>query len=122
VLAVYPNNVPALNNMASMVVSNGGKDAVEYAQRAVDLMPNSPPLMDTLATALVADRQTARALEVQKRAVELSPKDDLLRLGLAKVALAAGDKALAKQELLHLQKLGGAFPAHAEVEKLLPRL
>ncbi len=122
VLARYPNNVPALNNMAAVVVINGGKGAVEYAQRAVDLIPNSPPLMDTLATALSADKQTARALEVQKRAVELTPKDELLRLGLAKIALQAGEKSLAKQELLHLQKLGTAFPAQAEVGQLLQGL
>ncbi|MBA4178126.1 MAG: PEP-CTERM system TPR-repeat protein PrsT [Leptothrix sp. (in: Bacteria)] len=122
VLASYPDNVPALNNLAWVVVNNGGVGAVGYAQRAVDLMPDSPPLMDTLALALLSEKQTPRALAVQKRAVELSPKDDQLRLGLAKIALEAGETALAKQELLHLQKLGSSFHSQAEVGKLLQGL
>ena len=122
VLAAYPNNVQALNNLAWLRANTGGKGAVDYAQRAVDLVPDNPGLMDTLALALASEGQTALALEVQKRAVELSPKDSLLRLTLVKVALQAGDKALAKQELAQLQKLGTTFPAHAEVGRLLQGL
>ncbi len=122
VLAVFPDNVPALNNMAWVVASSGKKGGIEFAQRAVNLIPDSPPLMDTLAFALASEGHTARALEVQKRAVELAPKDDVLRLGLARLALKAGDKALAKRELVQLQQLGEKFASQPEVSRLLQGL
>ena len=122
VIAVYPNHVLALNNLANVLVMNGGKGAVDFAQRAVDRVPDSPALLDTLALALAAEKQPGLALDVQKRAVELAPKDDRLRYALAKVALQAGEKDLARQELKRLQDLGSAFPAQAEVGRLLQGL
>ena len=122
VLAVQSNHVAALNNMAWLMVTTGGSGGVGFAQRAVDIAPDQPAVLDTLALALAADKQLAAALDVQRRAVELSPEDKLLRLNLAKLALQDGEKALARQELLQLQKLGAAFPQQDEVSKLLQGL
>ena len=122
VLLAYPKNTLALNNMAWVLVSIGGAGAVEYAQRAVDLLPDRPALMDTLALALAAERQFGPALEVQKRAIELAPNDNQLRLNLAKLAVQAGDKLLARAELQRLQSLGSAFQGQAEVTKLMQGL
>lgn len=122
VLAGSPNNVMALNNIAWVMVQTGGKGAVAYAQRAVDLAPDRPPYMDTLALALAAENRTGEALAVQKRAVGLEPKDNGLRLNLARILIQAGDKTLAREELLGLQKLGTAFTGHEEVERLLRSL
>ena len=122
VVAAYPDNALALNNLAWVMVRLGMSGAVSYAQRAVDLMPDRAPVMDTLALALVADKQVAAALGVQKRAVELEPEDKDLRLGLARIAVQAGDKELARTELKKLQLLGAAYKSQAEVEKLLQGL
>ena len=93
-----------------------------YAQRALDIAPDEPGLLDTLALALAADKQTAAALDVQKRAVEISPEDNRLRLGLARIALQAGDKDLARKELKRLDELGPTYSEQAEVKKLLQML
>lgn len=122
VVAAYPTNAMALNNMAWVMAKNGSPGASGYAQRAVDLQPDSPVLMDTLAFALAAEGQSGAALDVQRRAVELMPNDNALRFNLAKIALQAGDKGMAKQELLRLQGLGSDFSAQAEVGKLLQAL
>jgi predicted Zn-dependent protease len=79
-------------------------------------------VLDTLALALAADKQVPAALDVQRRAVELAPEAKQLRLNYAKLAVQAGDKALARQELLQLQTLGAAFPGQAEVTRLLQGL
>jgi cellulose synthase operon protein C len=122
VVVAYPNNALALNNLAWVMVRLGSPGAVAYAQRAVDLMPDRAPVMDTLALALVADKQVAAALAVQKRAVDMLPEDNELRLGLARIALQAGDKELARAELKKLQQVGAAFKSQAEVEKLMQGL
>ena len=119
VVAAYPNDVLALNNLAEVLSKTGKAGAVDFAQRAVNLRPDSAPLLDTLAAALAAEGKPADALDVQRRAVELSPKDELLRLGLARIALLVGDKDLARKELQRLDSLGAAFPERAEVTQLM---
>jgi len=122
VLARHPNHPLALNNLAFILAASGKPGAVAYAQRAVDAMPEQAAIVDTLAMALAAENRTKEALETQKRAVELAPKDNNLRLNLAKIAVQAGDKALARSELDKLQSLGARFDFQDEVSKLLKAL
>jgi len=122
VIAALPGHAAALNNMAWVVLKTGGTGAVAFAQRAVDLVADRPDFMDTLAQALAADKQIRPALELQKKAVELAPADNTLRLNLARLAIQAGDKSLARQELTRLAQLGTAFKAQDEVASLLGSL
>ena len=75
--------------------------------------------MDTYAGALAAEGQPAKALEVQRKVVQLAPDVPAYRLALARFLLTAGDKAAARQELQQLTKLGKGFAQQGEVEKLL---
>ena len=118
ILAAHPDNALALNNMAWVLLQTGRPGALPYAQRAVELFPNDATSLDTLAGALAADKQYARALEVQRQAIDLAPANSSLRLTLARIAIQAGDKALATKELSALQALGAKFPAQDEVAKL----
>lgn len=122
VLLVFPSNGLALNNMAWVLVKNGKSGAVEYARRAVSVMPDQPDLMDTLAMALAAEGKVAEALTIQRRALDLSEGKPDIRLGLARLALQAGDKAAAREELQKLDQLGNTFREHAEVKALLQKL
>ena len=120
VVAAYPTNTLALNNLAWVMVQNGkAKDALPFAQRAVQLAPEAAALLDTLALTLAANMQLDQALVVQKKAIEMVPSDNLLRLGLARLAIQAGDKALARTELDKLKALGSSYAGQAEVTRLL---
>lgn len=119
VLLNQPDYVAALNNLAWLLVQQGKPGAVALAQKATDLMPNQAPLLDTLALALVADKRAGEALPLQKRAVELAPGDNAMHLNLAKIALQAGDKALARTELERLRALGDAFKEQDKVSALM---
>ncbi len=119
VVAARPTDAPALNNLAWVTATLGKPGAVGYAQRALDQRPNQPLFMDTLAMALVADKQVAEALALQKRAVALAPAEKNLRMNLARIALQAGDKTLARSELDLLAAEGTKLPFHAEVARLL---
>jgi len=117
VLEINPNNALALNNLA-WVSDQLGKDGIGYAEKANRLSPNQPALMDTLATLYAGKKNFAQALDLQKRAVTLQPGTAQLRLGLAKIYIAAGEKDNARRELDTLSALGDRFPAQAEVARL----
>jgi cellulose synthase operon protein C len=121
-LASQPDNALALNNMAWLTVKLGKPGAVEFAERANQLMPNQAVVMDTLAQALAANNQAAKALVLQKSVVERAPDNLALRLNLAKIALQAGDKTLARSELEKLVRQGARFANQNEVAELLKTL
>jgi putative PEP-CTERM system TPR-repeat lipoprotein len=121
VLKGQPEHALALNNVAWLKMRQNKPGALEFAERAVKVAPNQPALMDTLAMVLSASGQHPRALEVQKQVVAKASQVPGFRLNLAKIQLAAGDKAQARQELETLSKLKG-FPGQAEVAQLLKKL
>jgi cellulose synthase operon protein C len=122
VLAQRPGHALAMNNLAWLLVARGKPGGLELARRAVDILPARPALMDTLAMALVSEKQVTQALEMQKKAVELAPSDKALRLNLAKIAHQAGDKALARQELSALQAAGSAPHIRDEIRDEVTKL
>ncbi len=119
VLDVQPRNALALNNVAWLMAKQGKAGAVPLAEQANQILPNRPQLMDTLATALAAEGEVKRAIDVQKRALQIDGNDPNLRLNLARLHLKAGEKPQARAELEDLARLGDRFRAQAEVAELL---
>lgn len=122
VLEVQPDNALALNNVAWLLVKQGKPGALALAQKANQLLPDRAPLVDTLAAALESVNKLPEAIEAQKRAIALEPKDPSLTLRLAKLYIKAGDKTRARGELDALSKLGTKFAGQPEVAQLLSTL
>lgn len=122
VLMLQPENALALNNVAWLMIRQGRQGAVPLAEKAVRLLPGRPPLLDTLASALAAANQLPQALEVQGRAVALSPNDPSLKFNLAQLYIKAGDKARARAALLELSQLGSKFADQPKVNQMLGEL
>ena len=78
--------------------------------------------MDTLGVLLMDKGDTARGLELLKKAVALAPQASQIRLNYAKALIKAGKNSDARSELDQLAKLGDKFPAQAEVAQLLKGL
>lgn len=119
VLKLSPEHGLAHNNVAWLMQKQGKPGALAHAEKASTLVPDQPAVLDTLALVLLAEGQTAKALEVQKRAVERAPDAPTLRLTLARIYLKSGDKIQAKTELDKLARLGSKFPQQDEVAELL---
>ena len=119
VLAQQPNHAAAMNNLAWVMATRRQAGASAMAERAVALLPDRAALLDTLAFTLEVENQLPKAVETQKRAVQLDPKSPGLRLHLAQLLIKQGDKAEARLELEKLAKLGQQFEAQAEVTALL---
>lgn len=122
VVRLDPDNALALNNLAWVLSAQKKPQALETAERANQLAPNQPLYMDTLAKVLGEQGQVPRALQLQKKAVEIDPDAGGLRLTLARLYVQSGDKAAARAELDALAKLGDKFPQQGEVRELLARL
>ncbi len=119
VLEAQPRNALALNNVAWLMAKQGKTGGVPLAEQANQILPNRPQLMDTLATTLAAEGDVKRALDVQKRALQIDRHDPNLRLNLARLHLKAGEKPQARAELEDLARLGEKFKSQAEVTELL---
>jgi cellulose synthase operon protein C len=122
VLGAKPDNAAALNNMGWVAGKLGRKDALSYVEKANALAPENPDILDTLAGLLAANQQGARALEIQRKAVQLKPDAPTLKMNLAKLQLQQGQKAAAKETLTGLKQLGGRFDGQQEVDTLLKGL
>jgi putative PEP-CTERM system TPR-repeat lipoprotein len=122
VLEAQPRNALAMNNIAYLLLKQNKPGALDLAQKANDLLPGRPQLMDTLALALAAEKKLPQAVELQKSAIARSPNDPTLKLTLARLLIQAGDKAYARAELEELAKLGDRFRDQAEVARLLKTL
>jgi putative PEP-CTERM system TPR-repeat lipoprotein len=122
VLALTPDQPLALNNVAWLMVQQGKPGAVVYAEKAQKLLPEQASVMDTLASALAAEKQLPLAIEWQRKAVLKAPNNPTYQLGLAKLLIKSGDKTAARGQLEQLGKLGDKFAAQAEVTQLLNSL
>jgi putative PEP-CTERM system TPR-repeat lipoprotein len=122
VVALQPDNVVALNNLAWSAGQLGDPKAIGYAERAVRLAPDSAAALDTLGTLLVAKGDASKGLEYLTRAAELAPKRHDIRLNYAKALAKAGRPDDARKELVALQAVADEFPGKSEIPALLKGL
>lgn len=122
VLQIQPSSPIVLNNLAWVSQQLRKEIALSYAESANKLAPNQPAFMDTWAMLLSAKGDYAKAIELQTKAVELQPANEALRLNLARIYIASGDKLRARSELDTLVKLGDKRPSYPEAMELLKTL
>lgn len=122
VLAVRPDDPTVLNNVAWLMHRGGKPGALAMAERAIALVPDSAPLLDTAAEIHAAAGRLDKALELQQRALKLDPDQAMHRLHYAKYLIKNGNKVEARVELEKLGQLGKSFSAQDEVLKLLSTL
>ena len=118
VVVIQPDNAAALNNLAWLKGQLGRDGALADAERANALAPNQPAFMDTWAMLLSSANQHERALEMQKKVVQLQPQVLEFKLNLAKIQIKAGNKDAARALLDELSAAGDRFSAQAEVDRL----
>jgi putative PEP-CTERM system TPR-repeat lipoprotein len=119
VLELHPQNAPAMNNIAWIMVQQKRQGAVAMAEKAVALAPDQPDMLDTLARALALEGKLPRAIEVQKTAVaKAGTAAEPFRLQLARLYIDSREDRLAEQELAALAALGDKFGDQAEVQRL----
>ena len=105
ILRQEPNNGIAVNNLAALYQQVGDKRALEFAERAIQLVPDSPDVADTLGWILVQSKQQLpRGIELLRQAVA-KKADPQIRYHLAAAYAKAGQREEALRELDKLQQL-----------------
>ena len=126
VSALQPGNAAALNNLAWIKGRLGRDGALADVERANTLMPNQPAFMDTWAMLLSDANQHEKAIELEKKVIQLQlqtpppsqPQALWFKLNLAKIYIKAGQQNPARGLLDELAAAGEKFPAQAEVAQL----
>lgn len=123
VLAVDPNNVPALNDLAYLIAVDLRRpaEALLYAERAFRLAEGDSAIADTIGWVhhLLGDNIAAR--RYLEQAVSGSPERQEFRIHAALVYAALGETDLAVRELAAADALSGAAaeaPAPARPRKV----
>lgn len=122
VIEQQPDNYVALNNLAWAAGQIGDSKAIEYAQRPVKLAPEDAAALDTLGSLLVARGDVEQGVALLRRAKELAPKRQDIRLNYAKALIKAGRKSAARSELEALRSTADDPAGKAEIAAILKEL
>ncbi|MCC6890868.1 MAG: tetratricopeptide repeat protein, partial [Hyphomicrobiales bacterium] len=117
-----PKDTLALNNLAWALGQLKDPKAIDYAERARALAPNSPAILDTLAMIMLDRGDKARAVELLRQALMLAPNAQTIRMDLATALARSGQQEGARRELEPLLKLDDKDPAHIAAAALMRSL
>ena len=101
-LRIESENPVALNNLAYIIAESVGGDldqALTFAQRANQKLPQATEVADTLGWIYLKKNLPDNALEIFKNNVVKAPKNSTYHYHLAMAFYQKGDKVRAKQEL-----------------------
>ena len=122
ILRQEPKLVPALNNLALLYQQGKDPRALEYAEKANQLAPDNPAILDTLGWILVEQGNTSRGLPLLQKASSLAPKAAEIQYHLVLALVKSGDKTKARKELEQLLATGKTFSKIDEARTLLKQM
>jgi tetratricopeptide (TPR) repeat protein len=128
-LNIEPNNPLASNNLAYVILQQGGNVdvALSMAQTARRGMPDSPNAADTLGWAYYQKGVYQSAIDSFQEALRLNEKnhgaeDATVHYHLGLAYQKANQSALARQQLERVLKINPNYPNAADVRKALSEL
>jgi len=110
------------NNLAWSMFKSGDKQARAYAERAFEIAPHDPAVLDTLGVILMSEGDLVRALDLLQRAVFQAPSAVEPRIRLVEALTKAGNYAKARVELQSLLQSKLPPARLAEVRAMLEQL
>jgi Flp pilus assembly protein TadD len=122
VIRLAPNHVPALNNLAWLNRDKAPQKAIEYAQKAFQLAPKDPYVLDTLGMLTLRNGDVNRASSLLRDAAARAPKDAQIQLHYGSVLLQQNRAAEAKKVLGAVVKLAPGSPTAKEAQAHLDAL
>lgn len=117
-----PNFPQALGDLAWELRIKDPSRALELSERAVQIVPKSPLLLDTLGMVLLENGQNDRAVTILRSAQTLDSGNSLLQYHLAVALSHNGRREESITELESLLARKRDFPERREAEKLLAEL
>ncbi|MCP9439584.1 MAG: tetratricopeptide repeat protein [Nitrospira sp.] len=124
ILAMNHKFAPAANNLAWLLVEQGGNldVALNYAQTAREQQPNDPAIADTIGWLYYKKNAYVLAISLLKEAAEKLPTNPVVHYHLGMAQYKNGDKDGAKKSLHLALKLDRHFPGADEAQRILSEL
>jgi Flp pilus assembly protein TadD len=116
------SHVSALNNLAWIYDETGDDRALQTAEQAYRLQPESAAVADTLGWIHLRSGNLESALELLRQAAEASPENSEIQYHLATAYVESGDLTSAKRILANLVGSDREFPSREAAEQALARL
>ena len=118
-LEIQPENPLASNNLAYVMLQQGGNVDVAFAmaQTARRQLPDNPDSADTLGWAFYHKHVYTSAINLFKEAVKKEPDNALFNYHLGLAYAKSGQAALAKQQLDRVVKIKPNFPNVDELRR-----
>ena len=118
-MAMQPNNVPAMNNLAELLAENPktSTDAVFWAQKALALVPDNPIVEDTLGWIYFRQGKLADASPLLEKSLRGLDRP-VAHYHMAGMLMKRGDAAGARKEYDLGVKMDPKSPARAAVSLL----
>jgi|CZLA01.1.fsa_nt_gi tetratricopeptide (TPR) repeat protein len=119
VLEIQPENPFASNNLAYVMLQQGGNVDVAFAmaQTARRLLPENASTADTLGWAFYHKKVYTSAINLFKEAVKKEPDNALFNFHLGLAYAKSGQAGLARQQLDRLVKIKPNFPDAEELRR-----
>ena len=111
-----------LNNLAWLYSLDGNEQALQLAEQAHDLAPDSGNISDTLGWILAGRGDFERAEPLLRKAAQQLPESAEVRFHLASVLASSGAKSEASAIINELLRSEEPFPSRAEAERLADTL
>jgi putative PEP-CTERM system TPR-repeat lipoprotein len=112
-------NATLLNNLANLYGETGDSRALELAQRAHELAPTDPNVIDTLGWLLVRSGQVEKGLGYLRDASARNPNQAEIHYHLAVALEKQGRRGAARDELREALRLSNSFPGSDDARKRL---
>ncbi|MEW5943472.1 MAG: XrtA/PEP-CTERM system TPR-repeat protein PrsT [Pseudomonadota bacterium] len=122
VLKKDANDLVALNNLAWLYYQEKDPRALPTAERVYKLRPDAAFIGDTLGWILVEQGNTARGLEILRKAAAVAPKNPEIAYHYAVALARSGDKAKARRQLEDALASGQEFPQKEQAKAFLKQL
>ncbi|MGK0172083.1 MAG: putative PEP-CTERM system TPR-repeat lipoprotein, partial [Gammaproteobacteria bacterium] len=122
ILTKHPNDIVALNNAAWLLLDRQPAKAREFAERAFNLRPEHPAVLDTYGWVLANTGNPQQAIRHLRKAVELMKGEPGHRYRLALAYSRADDRQLALQQLDEILDQTRAFPERDDAKSLRTEL
>jgi putative PEP-CTERM system TPR-repeat lipoprotein len=119
ILQQHPEHVLSLNNLAWLYQQKKDPRALEYAEKAYQQLPESPPILDTLGWILIKQGDTGRGLPLLQKAASLAPDAAEIQYHFAVGLVQSGDKVKARRVLEKLLASDKVFPDIEKARELL---
>ncbi len=119
-----PNNGSVLNNLAYLLTEHGGdiEQALTYAQKAKQVLPNLGEVGDTLAWIYLKKNLPDKALEILDPLVQKTPGQATWRYHLGLALVQKGDRTRAQNELAKALNSSTSKAEKDQIQQAMARL